>query len=44
VIELSTDVDAERTRATYEDGILRIELPLAAQGERSHRVPIERSD
>jgi HSP20 family protein len=44
VIELSTDVDADRARATYEDGILRIELPLAAQGERSHRVPIERSD
>ena len=29
VVELSVDVDAERAQATYEDGILRIELPSA---------------
>lgn len=43
VVELSTDVDAERARATYEDGILRIELPLIRHEERSRRVRIERT-
>jgi HSP20 family protein len=44
VVELGADVDADRARATYEDGILRIELPLVAEGSRLHRVPIERGD
>jgi HSP20 family protein len=44
VIELSADVDAERARATYEDGILRIELPLVVEGSSSHRVPIRRGE
>jgi HSP20 family protein len=44
VVELGTDVDPDRARATYEDGILRIELPLVAAGSRSHRVPIERGE
>ena len=39
VVELGTDVVAERARASYEDGILRIELPLAGQVTR--RVPID---
>jgi len=39
VVELGTDVVAERARASYEDGILRVELPLAGQVTR--RVPIE---
>lgn len=39
VIELAADVVSERARASYEDGILRIELPLAGQVTR--RVPIE---
>jgi HSP20 family protein len=39
VVELGTDVVAERARASYEDGILRIELPLA--GQVTTRVPIE---
>ncbi len=42
VVELSADVDAERASATYEDGILRIELPLVTREERSRSVPIER--
>jgi HSP20 family protein len=29
-ISLGADVDAERAHATYEDGILRIELPILA--------------
>jgi HSP20 family protein len=39
-IELGTDVDAERARATYEDGVLRIELPLAQAAEEAREVPI----
>ena len=41
-VELQVDVDPERAKATYEDGILRIELPLREQAETSRRVPIER--
>jgi HSP20 family protein len=39
VVELGADVIAERARASYDDGILRVELPLA--GKLSTRVPIE---
>ncbi|MGH2981464.1 MAG: Hsp20/alpha crystallin family protein [Solirubrobacterales bacterium] len=42
IVELQVDVDAERAKATYEDGVLRIELPLRDQAETSRRVPIER--
>jgi len=42
IVELQVDVDAERAKATYEDGILRIELPLRDQTGTSRRVPIER--
>ena len=42
VVELGTDVVAEQARASYDDGILRVELPLAGQVTR--RVPIEPSD
>lgn len=42
IVELQVDVDAERAKATYEDGVLRIELPLREQAETSRRVPIER--
>jgi len=42
IVELQVDVDAERAKATYEDGILRIELPLRDPAEISRRVPIER--
>jgi HSP20 family protein len=40
VIGLGAEVDAERTRASYDDGLLLIELPLAAPA-RSRTVPIE---
>lgn len=43
VVELSADVDAENGRASYEDGILRIELPLVHRAESSRRVPVERA-
>jgi HSP20 family protein len=42
IVELQVDVDAERSRATYEDGILRLELPLREAAESSRRIPIER--
>ena len=42
IVELGVDVDAEKARATYEDGVLRIELPLREPAETSRRVPIER--
>jgi HSP20 family protein len=43
VVELTADVDAEDAKATYEDGVLRIELPLPRRDEVSRQVPIERS-
>jgi HSP20 family protein len=42
VVELQVDVDAERATATYEDGVLRIELPLRDPSETTHRIPIGR--
>ena len=43
VIELSVEVVAEEAQATYDDGILRVELPVKApQGSR--QVPIERGE
>jgi HSP20 family protein len=42
VVELGADVEAERASATYEDGILRIEIPLIQQQEdEARRIPIE---
>ena len=41
VVELSLDVEADQASATYEDGVLRIELPVRAP-EGARRVPIER--
>jgi HSP20 family protein len=41
VVELSVDVEAEQAQATYEDGILRIELPIRL-AEAARQVPIER--
>jgi len=43
IVELQVDVDAERAKATYEDGVLRIELPLRDPAETTKRVPIGRS-
>ena len=38
VVELGTDVVAEEATATYEDGILRVEIPIATEDPR--QVPI----
>jgi HSP20 family protein len=40
VIELGHDVIADEARARYEDGMLRIEVPLVPAETRSRSVPI----
>jgi HSP20 family protein len=40
-VELGADVVAEEAKASYDDGILVVEVPLAQRDERSRRVPIE---
>jgi len=42
VVELQVEVDADGAGATYEEGILRIELPLRDPGATTRRVPIDR--
>lgn len=44
LIELGADVDADRVSARYEDGMLRIELPLVGRQESRRQVPIESGD
>jgi HSP20 family protein len=41
VVELSADPVAEEARATYDDGVLRVELPLRTTSHTSRSVPIE---
>ena len=41
VVELSAEVDAEQATASYDDGILRIEIPLAQPEQSTRRIPIE---
>jgi HSP20 family protein len=41
VVQLGADVRPEEARAVYEDGLLRVELPLAQPETRRHSVPIE---
>jgi HSP20 family protein len=41
VVALGADVDADAAKATYENGILRVELPIAAPRERRRTVPVE---
>jgi HSP20 family protein len=40
-IQLGTDVVADEAQATYEDGILRVELPLADPRESARQVEIK---
>ncbi|MFL5824978.1 MAG: Hsp20/alpha crystallin family protein [Thermoleophilaceae bacterium] len=40
VVELGADVEPESARASYEDGVLRIEIPLRQQEESARQVPI----
>jgi HSP20 family protein len=43
IVELSADVDAEQAQASYEDGILRVELPVRIERQ-TRQVPIERAE
>lgn len=43
-IELGVDVDPERARATFDEGLLRVELPVRLPDSAAHRVPIERAE
>jgi HSP20 family protein len=43
VVELGREVVAEQAKARYEDGMLRIEVPLAPAVPRRRAVPIEGS-
>ena len=40
-VELGADVVAEQARASYEDGMLLVEVPLARREQHVRRVPIE---
>ncbi|HZU40667.1 MAG TPA: Hsp20/alpha crystallin family protein [Solirubrobacteraceae bacterium] len=42
IVELGADVLGDEARASYEDGMLRVELPLAPAPSRARAVPIER--
>jgi HSP20 family protein len=42
-IPLGADVEPDQARATYHDGILRVELPLLGPERRTRTVPIERT-
>ncbi len=41
LIELGADVDADRISARYEDGMLRVELPLVGRQGPRREVPIQ---
>jgi HSP20 family protein len=43
LVELGADVVADAARASYEDGILEVEIPLARPDMDVRRVPIEDS-
>jgi HSP20 family protein len=44
VVELGADVRAEAATARYEDGMLRVELPLVTTAAQHRTVPIENSE
>jgi HSP20 family protein len=41
VVELGADVVADEAKASYDDGILRVEVPLARRDQPVRKVPIE---
>ena len=43
LVELGAEVVAEEARASYEDGFLQVEIPLARPDTAVRRVPIEES-
>jgi HSP20 family protein len=43
-VELGADVDPDQARARYEDGMLKVELPLVTTGHRARAVRIESAE
>ena len=43
LIELGADVVADEASASYTDGVLQVEIPLAAPDQSARRVPISES-
>jgi HSP20 family protein len=43
IVELSVDVEPDQAQASYEDGILRVELPVRLE-QQTRQVPIERAE
>ncbi|MBK8293509.1 MAG: Hsp20/alpha crystallin family protein [Solirubrobacterales bacterium] len=43
IVELQVDVESDKANATYEDGVLRVELPLRDEAEVTRRVPVDRA-
>ena len=43
VVELQVDVDSSKAKATYDDGVLRVELPLRDETEVTRKVPVDRT-
>jgi len=43
-VQLGADVAADQARATYDDGVLRVELPLIEPDPTTRSVPIEVPD
>ena len=41
LVELGVEVVADEARASYEDGMLQVEIPLAPREQSVRRVPIE---
>jgi HSP20 family protein len=44
MVELGADVVPENAKATYDDGMLQVEVPLAPPDQPSRRVPIEEAE
>jgi HSP20 family protein len=42
-VELGVDIEADSARATFEDGLLRVVLPIRLPESTARQVPIERS-
>ncbi len=42
IVELQVDVDPDQAKASYDDGVLRVELPLRDPADTTRRVPIGR--
>ena len=42
-VELGVDIDSEAARASFEDGLLRVELPIRLPESTARKVPIERA-